>query len=160
MGPDGGRDRPGGHAIAAVFVDTGVLMYAAGAEHPLRESCREILAHVAEGRLEGVVSAEVIQEILHRFTRSPHAAEGAELAEAALDLFSPVLALTHDVAALMPGLVRRYPHHSARDLIHVATCLTYGIEAIVSPDTDFDRVEEVRRLAPEDRGALAPYLRG
>lgn len=62
-------------------------MYAAGAEHPLREPCREILAYVAESRLEGVVSAEVIQEIPHRCTRSP--AEGAELAEAALDLFRP-----------------------------------------------------------------------
>lgn len=160
MGAHGGRDHPGGHAIDPVFIDTGVLMYAAAAEHPLREPCREILAHVAEGRLEGVVSAEAIQEILHRFTRSPRAAEGAELAEAALDLFSPVLALTHDVAARMPDLVRRYPRHSARDLIHVATCLAHGIGAIVSPDADFDRVEEIRRLAPEDGGALAPYLRG
>lgn len=92
-------------------------MHATGAEHPMRRPCREVPTHVAEERLEGVTSAEVIQEILHRFPRSP------------------------------------------RDLIHVATCLAHGIGVIVSPDADLDRVEEIRRLAPEDRGALAPYLR-
>lgn len=60
----------------------------------------------------------------------------------------------------MPDLVRRYPHHGARDLIHVAARLAHGIGVIVSPDVDFDRVEEIRRLAPEDREGLAPYLRG
>ncbi|GIU99591.1 MAG: hypothetical protein KatS3mg014_1207 [Actinomycetota bacterium] len=59
----------------------------------------------------------------------------------------------------MPDLARRYPHHGARDPIHVPTCLPHGIGRIVSPDADLDRVEEIRRLAPEDRGALAPYLR-
>jgi len=31
---------------------------------------------------------------------------------------------------------------------HVATCLIHEIEAIVSPDIDFDAIGEVRRIAP------------
>lgn len=141
-----------------MFIDTGVLMYAAGAEHPLREPCLGVLDHVAEGRLAAAISAEVIQEIFHRFARTPRASEGLELARAALDLFSPVLPVTHAVVARMPGLVQRYPAHSARDLLHVATCIHHGIAVIVSPDSDFDAVQEVRRVAPDDQGALAAYL--
>lgn len=134
-------------------------MYAGGADHPLRAPCLEILDLVAAGRLDAVTSAEVVQEIFHRFARSPRAAEGAELARATLDLFSPVLPITHGVVARMPDLARRYPRHSARDLIHVATCLTQGIEWIVSPDADFDRIREVRRIPPERPEALSPHLR-
>jgi predicted nucleic acid-binding protein len=134
-------------------------MYAAGADHPLRAPCLEVLDHVVAGRLEAVTSAEVILEIFHRFARTSRAAEGAELAQASLDLFSPVLAITHDVVARMPDLSRRYPEHTARDLLHVATCLHHGIGAIVSPDADFDRIEELRRVPPEDAAALAAFLR-
>jgi predicted nucleic acid-binding protein len=134
-------------------------MYVGGASHPLRAPCLEIPDLVATRRLDAVTSAEVIQEIFHRFARSPRAAEGAELAQATLDLFSPVLPITHGVVARMPDLARRYPTHSARDLIHVATCLAHGIEAVVSPDTDFDRIREVRRIAPDDPAGLSPHLR-
>jgi len=134
-------------------------MYAGGASHPLRAPCLEILDLVATGRLDAVTSAEVVQEIFHRFARSPRAAEGAELAQATIDLFSPVLPITHGIVARMPELARRYPTHSARDLIHVATCLAHGIEAVVSPDTDFDRIREVRRIAPEDHAGLSSHVR-
>ena len=116
-------------------------MYAAGAEHRLREPCLGVLELIEANRLEAVTSAEVIQEIFHRFTRTPRAGDGIELAHAALDLFSPVLSVNHAVVRRMPGLVERYPTHSARDLVHVATCLEYEASAIVSPDTGlrFDR---------------------
>ena len=134
-------------------------MYAAGAEHPLRAPCIAVLELVESNRLEATTSAEVIQEIFHRFARTPGVAGGVELAHAALDLFSPVLSVTHDVVRRMPGLVESYPTHSARDLVHVATCIEYGAAAIVSPDTDFDSIDEVHRVAPGDGAALERHLR-
>ena len=134
-------------------------MYAAGADHPLREPCLEVLGHAEADRLEAVTSAEVVQQILHRFSRTERWAEGVALAEAVLDAFSPVLAITHGVVSLMPGLSRRYPHHSARDLIHVATCLRHAIPAVITPDRDFDRIAEVQRIPPEDRAAVERLLR-
>ena len=37
---------------------------------------------------------------------------------------------------------------SARDVVHVATCVHEGITEIVSPDRGFDQVAEVRRIDP------------
>jgi uncharacterized protein len=130
------------------FVDTSVIMFAAGAEHPRRAGCRAVLAAVAAGRLDAVISAEVVQEILHRFSRSDREV-GSRMAHAAIGLFAPVVALDHPAIA---EAVRRYSFSPllARDLVHVATCQVLGIEEIISVDADFDAVEGLRRIDPDE----------
>ncbi len=114
---------------------------------------------VVSGRLDAVTSAEVIQEILHRFTALRRVELGAAMAENALDLFAPVVPITHSIMLRMPGLVRRYGHLAARDLIHLATCVELGFAAIVTPDRGFDIVAELTRIDPTERSGLEPHLR-
>jgi len=125
-------------------------MYAAGQDHPLRAPCARIIERFRDGEMEGAISAEVVQEVLHRFVAIRQFELGAALARDALDLFAPVLPITHAVMDRMPALVERYPALAACDLVHVATCLEHGISTIISPDRGFDAVSEIRRLAPED----------
>ena len=125
-------------------------MYAAGKVHPLRDASAQVIRRVRDGRLDGVISAEVVQEILHRFVAIRQPELGAQLARDALDLFSPVLPVTHAVMDRMPALIEGYPSLSARDLVHVATCLEHGIATIVSPDRGLDVVTDIRRVDPVD----------
>lgn len=134
-------------------------MYAGGSEHPLRSPCLRLLELVADGGIDAVTSAEVVQEILHRFTALRLPELGAAMADEALDLFAPVLPVTHSAMQRMPALVRRYPSLAARDLVHVATCQEHGVVAIVSPDRGFDAVEEITRIDPPDDAAIAAYGR-
>lgn len=131
-----------------VFIDTAILMYAAGVQHPMRTPCRQIVEAVSNRSIDAVTSTEVIQEIVHRYSAIGRRAEGAELATRSLDLLAPVLPITHAVMRRVPELVVRYPGLSARDIIHVATCLHEGIADIVSPDRAFDAVVEIRRIDP------------
>ncbi|MFN2568799.1 MAG: type II toxin-antitoxin system VapC family toxin [Candidatus Dormibacteria bacterium] len=147
MGCDESGDSAGS-TLLTVFVDTAVLMYAGGGDHVLREPCRAILRDVEAGRLSAVTSAEVIQEIFHRFTALRRPELGARMASAALDLFAPVIPITDRVMRRMIPLFEAYPEMTARDLVHVATCLEEGLVEIVSPDRDFDAVREVRRRDP------------
>ncbi len=62
--------------------------------------------------------------------------------------FRPRLPVTHTVVGRLPGLVERSPDLTARDLIHVATCLEEGVHTVIRPDRGFDSVREVRRLEP------------
>ena len=133
-----------------VFIDTAVIMYASGSDHPLRRSCQGILTRVADGELDAVISVEVIQEIIHRFVAIKRPEQGASIARDALDLFAPVLPVTHALMRRMPELVDGHPGLAARDLVHVATCLHEGIADIVSPDLGFDEVPGIRRIDPED----------
>jgi predicted nucleic acid-binding protein len=144
--------------LTPVFIDTAVLMYAAGGPHALREPSVRIVRSVSDGRLDAVISAEVVQEILHRFVAISRPEQGARIARDALDLFAPVVSLTHGVMERMPDLVSRYPSLAARDLVHVATCLEGGLNVIVSPDRGFDLVREVKRVDPLDEAGLRPFL--
>ncbi|MGH2446568.1 MAG: type II toxin-antitoxin system VapC family toxin [Candidatus Limnocylindria bacterium] len=137
-----------------VFIDTAVIMYAVGAEHPLKAPSAEILRRVADGRLRGTTSAEVIQEIVHRFVHARRPEQAAQIASHALAIFSPVIPVGTEVVERLPGLIGRYPSLAARDLVHVATCLQERIETIVSPDRGFDAVVELVRLDPSDPAAL------
>ena len=131
-----------------VFIDTSVVMYAAGGDHPLRAPCRRIIDRIGDGSLDAVTSAEVIQEILHRFLTTGRADDGMTLAERTQDLMAPVVPITHALMRRTPLLAGRYPSLSARDVVHVATCIHEGITDIVSTDRAFDQVTEVRRIDP------------
>ena len=136
-----------------VFIDTAVIMYAAGAEHPLREPSRRVLSRIGTGELDGVISVEVVQEILHRFSGVRRREVGEAQARDAMDFFAPVLPVTHALMRRVPDLAARYPSLAARDLVHVATCIHDGITEIISPDRGFDGVAEIRRIDPATFGA-------
>jgi predicted nucleic acid-binding protein len=44
--------------------------------------------------------------------------------------------------------LRQYPGLSVRDAVHAATMLRNGLSTVVSVDSDFDRIPQIRRLAP------------
>ena len=136
-----------------VFIDTAIIMYAGGEAHPLREPSRQVLTRIGHGTLDGVISAEVIQEILHRFIRVRRPDMGLAQADEAMDFFAPVLPITHALIRRVPQLAGKYPRLDARDLVHVATCIHEGISEIISPDRAFDEVAELRRIDPSEFAA-------
>lgn len=140
-----------------VFIDTAVIMYVAGADHPLKAPSAEVMRRVASGELAGVTSAEVVQEIAHRYVHIGQPERAAELIGHTLQVFSPVIPIGPSVVERMPGLIRRYPSLQARDLIHLATCLDERIETIISPDRAFDAVTEVQRIDPVDAAGSSSY---
>ena len=130
------------------FVDTAVIMYAVGADHPLREPCQRILAAIEAGEIDAEISIEVVQELAHRYLSIGRGDAVPTLVTTTLDLFAPVLPISHFVMRRLPDLVRSYPRLAARDLIHVAVCQHEGITDIISPDRGFDSVVGLRRIDP------------
>jgi predicted nucleic acid-binding protein len=131
-----------------VFIDTSVIMYAVGTDHPMKASCLGILERVTDRSLDAMISAEVIQEILHRAVALRRADDGIALAKRTMDLFAPVLPITHALMRRVPELVGRYPSLDARDAVHVATCIHEAIPEIISADRGYDQVAELRRIDP------------
>lgn len=130
------------------FIDSAILMYAVGADHALRDPSVRILDEVSAGRMAAEISVEVVREVVHRYLSLGRPDLAVTVAERTMDLFAPVLPVTHAVMRRVPDLATRYPHLQARDLVHVATCIHEGIVDIISPDQGFDTVTEVRRIDP------------
>ena len=131
-----------------VFLDTNIFLYAAGASHPLRAACAKVLRRVAEGSLDATINSEVVQEILYVLTRRGRRDDALKLAGHLTLLFPDLLAVTRDDVAGACELLRQYPRLSVRDAVHVGTMLRNGLKTVVSVDSDFDQVSEIRRVAP------------
>ncbi|OGU20450.1 MAG: hypothetical protein A3K13_08350 [Gemmatimonadetes bacterium RIFCSPLOWO2_12_FULL_68_9] len=67
-----------------IFVDTNVLMYAVGGDHPLREDARFFFEEALERRERLVTSAEVLQELLHALSPGEPAGDPGRGAHAGL----------------------------------------------------------------------------
>ncbi len=133
-------------------------MYAGGAAHALRDPCRAVLDAVADGRLAAVTSAEVVQEIVHRYLAIKRPEIAVAMARSTLELFDAVLPITREVITRVPDLVDRYPALEARDLVHVATCVEHGVETIITPDRAFAGVSELQSVDPGNSAAVGRHM--
>jgi len=129
-----------------VFIDTNIPMYAAGTPHPLRDPCQAIIRAVAEGKLEAVTDAEVLQEILYRYLHIGEREKGLMV----FDRFRRIM-LGHEADVQRAReQAEEYPGLSPRDLIHLAVMLRHGIHEIITADRGFDRVRGIRRIDPAE----------
>ena len=133
-----------------LFVDTNIVMYAVGAEHPYRRPCQAALQRIVDEELPAVVNCEVHQEILHRYL-SLGLPDKARMTSRKLETLIPTtLPVTMADVSQAREMSKRYPALAARDLIHVAVMLNHGLKRILSTDAHFDQVKEVEHIDPRD----------
>ncbi|MGH9815426.1 MAG: type II toxin-antitoxin system VapC family toxin [Candidatus Acidiferrales bacterium] len=132
-----------------IFLDTNILLYALGAPHALKSVCADLLRRVGAGSVQAITNTEVVQEILHVYSRRGERKKGLAVARDTVALFSDLLSVTRNDAILACDLMRRYPTVGARDAIHAATMFSNGIQRIVSLDPDYDVIREIERIAPQ-----------
>lgn len=113
-----------------IFVDTNVLMYAVGREHPLRDEARAFFEDTLQDGEPLVTSTEVLQELLHAYlplNRIGTLDAGLVLAEARIATIWPV---EPEDVRLARSLVERHPGLGARDLLHLASCVRRSVDRI------------------------------
>lgn len=105
-----------------IFVDTNVLMYAVGGEHPLRDPARAFFLRSARENLPLATSAEVLQELLHAYLpvgRTATLDAAFRLAEGRIATVWPV---EEEDVRFARMLADEHPALGARDLLHLACC--------------------------------------
>lgn len=133
------------------FLDVNVPMYAAGKPHPYKASCVWVMTEIANGRLEAVIDAEIVQEILYRYGAIQQWQIGVQMAQNLLALVPDVLSVT---AADMKTAVSHFAQYApqgvkARDVIHTAVMQNHQLTHIISTDKHFDQIEGIIRLDPQ-----------
>lgn len=132
-----------------ILLDANILMYAAGREHPLKEPSAALLEQVARGAVEGAIDAEILQEILHRYRSLGRPRDGFRLYDLTRTIVRTVLPVTDAVMDEARSLLESHSRLSARDAVHAAVGLVFHADAFCSYDRDFDRIEGLRRVTPD-----------
>lgn len=131
-----------------ILVDTNILMYACGHPHPQKQASVAFLRRVAEGDAQGVIDAEVLQELMHRYLSLQRWQDGRKVFAIARRFFPEVLPITGAVLDQAKSLVDETAGLTARDAVHAAVVAVYGLEGICTFDHDFDRIPGCRRIEP------------
>ena len=129
-----------------IFVDSNVPMYLVGAEHPNKRLARTRLEHAIVENEPLVTDAEVLQELLHRYTAIGRRDAIGPAWDALLGVVDVVHGIDQEDVTRARRLVASTASISARDAVHLAVMHRRGITRILSFDTGFDGIVGIERI--------------
>lgn len=135
-----------------IVLDTTVLVYAKGAEHPLRGPCRKLIEAAAAGEIVAVTSVEAIQEFVHVRARRRDRGDAAGLGRDYAELLSPLLDVTAEHLRRGLELFERVEELGAFDAVLAAAAIGAGTSALVSADSGFAGLGDLRHVVPDAVG--------
>ena len=130
-----------------ILVDSNIPMYLVGAAHPNKDAARRALEEAVAAGESLCTNAEVLQEILHRYTaigRRENIDPAFDALLAIVDIVYPIERADVDRAR---RLLRTSQTLSARDAIHVAVMQGRDIDRILSFDSGFDGIPGIVRVS-------------
>jgi uncharacterized protein len=130
-----------------ILIDSNVPMYIVGASHPNKVEAQRHLEKAIMDRQRLVTDAEVLQEILHRYTSINRRDAIQPAFDTLLALVDVVLAVDQETVVEAKQIVLGYPQLSARDAVHLAVMRRHGIDRILSFDTGFDGLPGITRIS-------------
>jgi predicted nucleic acid-binding protein len=121
-------------------------MYLIGAPHPHKTDAQVLLERLVATGERLVTDAEVLQEILHRYTAIGKREAIGPAFQLILEIVDEVFSIAR-ADVLRAGEIAQHPSLlSARDAVHIAVMERLGIRSIVSFDADFDRWPGLKRI--------------
>ena len=131
-----------------IVLDTTVLVYAVGAEHPMREPSRRLVDAIAVGRIDATTTVEVIQEFVHIRARRQGRADAAKAGRNFAELLAPLLVVQETAVEAGLRIFERSKSLGAFDSFLAATAIASDAEALVSADRAFSSVSSLPHIVP------------
>lgn len=126
-----------------VFIDTNIPIYAAGSSHPNKEPSIKILEGISLGKIYGVTSVEVLQEILYRFQAINLLEKGIEIFDEFSSIVDEVLPINFKILENTKLIILNTPGINTRGAIHAATMNYYNIPYIATFDKHFKQIKGI-----------------
>ena len=129
-----------------ILVDSNIPMYLVGASHPHKNDAQQLLERLVSERQRLVTDAEVLQEILHRYSAINRRDAIQPAFDALLGIVDHVFAV--DLAAIerAKAIVLGNPRLSSPDALHLAIMQQHDIERVLTFDSGFDGFPGITRL--------------
>jgi predicted nucleic acid-binding protein len=130
-----------------IFIDSNIPMYLVGQAHPNKDAARRALEEVVAAGESTCTNAEVLQEILHRYTAVRRMDRIDPAFEAVLSVVDVVYPIERTDVERARRLLRTTPRLAARDALHVAVMQGRDVGRILSFDSGFDGIPGIVRVA-------------
>lgn len=121
-------------------------MYLVGAAHPHKLDAQKLLERCLAEGIALVTDAEVLQEILHRYTAIRRRDAIQPALEIILNIVDDVWAVDRRAVERAKAIVLERERLSARDALHAALMERNGVNRIASFDTGFDQLPGIERV--------------
>lgn len=141
-----------------IVLDTTVLAYAVGSEHPLRGPCRAIIDAIGDGRVAATTTIEVLQEFVHVHARRGRRQDAITHARDYLSLLSPLRTVEPEDFAAALDLFGAHPGLGAFDAVLAAVVIRTPPTILVSADRAFGGLAGLRHVDPADPAAIASIV--
>jgi predicted nucleic acid-binding protein len=129
-----------------ILIDSNIPMYLIGAPHPRKAESQILLERLVAAGERIVTDAEVMQEILHRYTAIGRRHSIAAVIRLTLDIVDEIYPIEKRDVLRASEIVQGQSGLGARHAIHVAIIERYQIGSILSFDSDFDRWPGLQRV--------------
>lgn len=126
-----------------VFIDSNIPMYAAGKEHPNKNPSIRVLESISEGRIIGITSTGVFQEILYRYQAIDLLDKGFDVFDSFNGIIDETLSINIDIIREARNLLKD-KNINTRDAVHTATMDYYDISYIATYDKHFREFKHIR----------------
>jgi len=121
-------------------------MYLIGGPHPKKAEAQILVERLVAAGQRLVTSAEVLQEVLHRYTAINRRDAIEPAMKLTLNLVDDVFPIEKADVLRASEITQGRTSLSARDSIHIAVMQRHGVQSILSFDADFDRWPGLRRI--------------
>ena len=132
------------------LIDTNIIIYSLGKEHPLKEPCRSFIAKIASGVIAANIDVEVLQEVLYVYAYRNERIKGIAACRYLLDIFPNPFPISKNEISLAISFMDKYPSIVFRDAIHAAVVVNNKLKGIISEDSDFDIIKGIKRFKCKD----------
>jgi uncharacterized protein len=129
-----------------IFIDSNIPMYLVGAPHPHKTDAQRLLEEAAISQERLVTSAEVLQEILHRYVAIRRKDLIQRTLDALLGIADEIFPIERSDVERAKSILDGSQALSARDALHLAVMRRYEVARIMSFDTGFDAQPGIQRL--------------
>jgi predicted nucleic acid-binding protein len=128
-----------------IFIDSNIPMYLVGAAHANKATAQILLESLIARGERLVTDAEVLQEILHRYTAINRRDAIDPAIQLTLSVVDEVFSVEKRDVLRASEITRSHTALSARDALHIAIIERQRVRSILSFDSDFDHWPALRR---------------
>ena len=129
------------------YLDSNVFLYPLLYKGKKATKAQNILNEMVLGKAPCITSSLTLDEIIWIIMKMHDRTKAIEIARDVLSLPNlKILDVTNEHILQSLDLMEKYQRLKPRDAIHIAVCINAGVFTIISDDTDFENIAEIKRI--------------